>query len=167
MDNILNFAAKVNGAEDVLGTICGQNAREYGYFALFLGCGIGLTMKPPRYAAQTRRNNRGQSPLFLQGNPSLKLGISQGVAKARFSRARRGLSPPAHSGNRRLAPHISGAHYRRSASMRARRRGLSGERRRLASSSPSCSTLHSGHSRNAWYVQSQPYSPNTEMQSLR
>ena len=76
-------------------------------------------------------------------------------------------SPPAHSDNRRLAPHISGAHYRRSASMRARRRGLSGERRRLASSSPSCSTLHPGHSRNAWYVQSQPYSPNTEMQSLR
>ena len=41
-------------------------------------------------------NNRGQSPLFLQGNPSLKLGMFQGAAKARFSRARRG-PPPLHA----------------------------------------------------------------------
>ena len=74
---------------------------------------------------------------------------------------------PKHLSVKRRADHPACLRHRRSASMRARRRGLSGERRRLASSSPSCSTLHPGHSRNAWYVQSQPYSPNTEMQSLR
>lgn len=54
MDMIAKFRPKVNGVEAVLGAICGQNARKYEYFALFLGYYNGLTIQPPQYAARTR-----------------------------------------------------------------------------------------------------------------
>ncbi len=55
----------------------------------------------------------------------------------------------------------------RNPSSSARLRGLSAEGRREASSPPSCSTLQPAHSRKAWYVQSQPYSSKSAMQSRR